>query len=83
MVDKLRQTIFLFERWSIGLSNKEEEYLINEATKNEVKTPLFEAPDGKILAVGDLFRGPSTGITSDIDLNNPGRKLEEPEVKLD
>lgn len=65
------------------MSNKEEEYLINEATKNEIKTPLFEAPDGKILAVGDLFRGPSTGISSDIDLNNPGRKLEEKEVRYD
>ncbi|MFE8698143.1 hypothetical protein ACFYKT_17620 [Cytobacillus sp. FJAT-53684] len=65
------------------MSNKEEEYLLNEALKNETKTPLFEAPDGKILAVGDLFRGPSTGITSDIDLNNPGRKLVEEEVKFD
>lgn len=65
------------------MSNKEEEYLINEATKNEIKTPLFEAPDGKILAVGDLFRGPSTGISLDIDLNNPGRKLEEKEVRYD
>ncbi|MGN7401301.1 hypothetical protein ACTHO0_15750 [Cytobacillus praedii] len=65
------------------MSNKEEESLINEATKDEIKTPLFEAPDGKILAVGDLFRGPSTGISSDIDLNNPGRKLEEKEVRYD
>ena len=65
------------------MSNKEEEYLINEATKDEIKTPLFEAPDGKILAVGDLFRGPSTGISSDIALNNPGRKQEEKEVRYD
>lgn len=65
------------------MSNKEEEYLINEATKNEIKTPLFDAPDGKILAVGDLFRGPSTGITSNIDLNNRGRRQEEGDSKLD
>ncbi|WP_313799390.1 hypothetical protein [Cytobacillus sp.] len=65
------------------MSNKEEEYLIHEAAKNEIKTPLFEAPDGKILAVGDLFRGPSTGITSNIDLNNPGKRLEERDVKFD
>ncbi len=71
------------ERRNTVMSNKEEEYLINEATKDEIKTPLFEAPDGKILAVGDLFRGPSTGISSDIDLNNPGRKLEEQEVRYD
>ncbi|MFS0864426.1 hypothetical protein [Fredinandcohnia sp. 179-A 10B2 NHS] len=38
--------------------------------------PLFEAPDDKILAF-DMFRGPSPGIFSDVDLDNPGRKIEE------
>ncbi|WP_318507871.1 hypothetical protein [Bacillus sp. T3] len=31
------------------------------------EVPLFEAPDEKILATGDMFRGPSTGFTSDLD----------------
>ncbi|MCM3707617.1 MULTISPECIES: hypothetical protein [Cytobacillus] len=65
------------------MSNKEEEFLLNEASKKEIKIPLFEAPDGKIMATGDMFRGPSTGITSEIDLNNPGNKLSRDEVKFD
>ena len=65
------------------MSKEEDQYLANEAAKKEVKAPLFGPPDGKILAVGDLFRGPSTGITSELDLNNPGKKLPDEEVKLD
>ena len=65
------------------MSKEEDEFLANEAAKKEVKTPIFGPPDGKILAVGDLFRGPSTGITSELDLNNPGNKLHEEDVKLD
>lgn len=57
------------------MGNKEEEILLNEASKKEIRIPLFEAPDGKIMATGDMFRGPYTGISSDIDLNNPGNKL--------
>ncbi|MBU8879872.1 hypothetical protein BGM26_12815 [Bacillus sp. FJAT-29790] len=65
------------------MSIEEDEYLLNEAAKNEVKIPLFEAPDGKILATGEMFRGPYTGINSEIDLNNPGRKLADHEMKFD
>ena len=65
------------------MSKEEDEFLLREFEKKEEKVPIFGPPDGKILAVGELFRGPSTGITSEIDLNNPGRKLEEREVKLD
>ena len=61
---------------------KEEEYLLNEASKGEVKVPIFGPPDGKILAIGDMFNGPSPGIFSDIDLNNPGKKLEEKDIKI-
>lgn len=35
------------------------------------RSPIFDAPDEKIF--GDMFRGPYTGITSEIDLNNPGK----------
>jgi hypothetical protein len=38
------------------------------------KKPFFEAPDNKILAVGDMFRGPYTGISSVIDLNDASEK---------
>jgi hypothetical protein len=65
------------------LSNKEEEFLLNEANKDQMKIPIFEAPDGKIMATGDMFRGPYTGISSEIDLNNPGNKLSEKEEKFD
>ncbi|WP_243385943.1 hypothetical protein [Bacillus kexueae] len=44
--------------------------------ENSEKVPYFDAPDDKILAF-DMFRGPSIGITSDIDLDNPGRKRNE------
>jgi len=56
------------------LSNKEEEYLIKKHSKNEVKTPIFGPPDGKIIAAGELFRGPSTGITSEMDLQDAGEQ---------
>ncbi|MEH7124208.1 hypothetical protein V7122_05985 [Bacillus sp. JJ1532] len=65
------------------MSNKEEEFLIKEASKDEVKVPLFGPPDGKIIAVGEMFRGPSTGITSEFDLDNPGRKLREKDERFD
>lgn len=39
------------------------------------RKPYFDAPDNKILSF-DMFRGPSIGITSDVDLDNPGRKLQ-------
>ncbi|RBP86434.1 hypothetical protein DFO70_12642 [Cytobacillus firmus] len=65
------------------MSNKEEEFLLNEASKNEIRIPLFEAPDGKIMAIGDMFRGPYTGISSEIDLNNPGNKLSKEEEMFD
>ncbi|MFT8323589.1 MAG: hypothetical protein ABF649_22305 [Bacillus sp. (in: firmicutes)] len=63
------------------MSKSEEEYLLEQ--KKEEINPFFEAPDKKILATGDLFRGPNTGITSDIDLNNPGKKLMTTEDKLE
>ncbi|WP_174734902.1 hypothetical protein [Mesobacillus harenae] len=46
----------------------------------EDKKPLFEAPDGKILAF-DPARGAYPGISSDMDLDNPGRNLPK-EQKL-
>jgi hypothetical protein len=64
------------------MANKEEEYLLKQAG-GDTKVPLFEAADGKILATGDLFRGPYTGFTSDLDLNNPGNKLAPREEKYD
>ncbi|AND41899.1 MULTISPECIES: hypothetical protein [Cytobacillus] len=65
------------------MSNKEEEFLLNEASKDEIRIPIFEAPDGKIMATGDMFRGPYTGISSEIDLNNPGNKLSKAEERFD
>lgn len=65
------------------MSNNEEEYLINEASKNDVPTSLFGPPDGKIIATGELFRGPSTGITSAFDLENPGRNLPKKDEFFD
>ncbi|MBP2243016.1 hypothetical protein J2Z40_003598 [Cytobacillus eiseniae] len=65
------------------MSNKEEEYLLNEANKNEGKTPIFGPPDGKILATGDLFRGPSTGFTSDFDPNNSGNNMKKKDERFD
>ncbi|QED49075.1 hypothetical protein [Cytobacillus dafuensis] len=65
------------------MSNREEDFLIKEATKNEIKIPVFGPPDGKIMATGEIFRGPSTGITSEFDLENPGRKLLEKDQKFD
>lgn len=52
------------------MDNQENEKLIREE-----KEPNLEAPEGKILAVGDMFRGPYTGIASEIDLRNPGSSL--------
>ncbi|GKU84782.1 hypothetical protein [Niallia sp. NCCP-28] len=63
------------------MSKSEEEYLL-EQHPSDVK-PFFEAPDRKILATGDMFRGPYTGISSDMDLNNPGKKLMTSEDKLE
>ncbi|MBY0122867.1 hypothetical protein [Bacillus sp. S/N-304-OC-R1] len=65
------------------MSNKEEEFLLNEASRNEVPNPLFGPPDGKMIATGELFRGPSTGITSAFDLENPGRNLPEKDELFD
>ncbi|KAB2329037.1 hypothetical protein [Bacillus mesophilum] len=65
------------------MSNKEEEYLLNKANKNQIKVPIFDAPDGKIMATGDMFRGPYTGVTSEIDLNNPGQKLVKKDEDMD
>lgn len=63
------------------MSNQEEEKLIKEANAKLGRDPFFEAPDGKILATGDSFRGPYTGITSDLDLDNPGQsRLKKKEV---
>lgn len=60
------------------MSNKEEEFLLSEA-----KPSFFEVTDGSSAPIGDLFRGPSTGITSELDLKNPGRSLERKETKYD
>ncbi|GLB58629.1 hypothetical protein [Cytobacillus sp. NCCP-133] len=65
------------------MSKKEEEFLLNEASKDQIKIPLFETPDGKIMATGDMFRGPYTGISSEIDLNNPGNKLSKKDEMFD
>lgn len=65
------------------MSNQEEEYLLNEANKNKIRIPIFDAPDGKIMATGDMFRGPYTGISSEIDLNNPGQKLNKKDEDMD
>jgi hypothetical protein len=64
------------------MANKEEEFLLSQAA-DRTKTPIFEAPEGKIMATGDQFRGPYTGITSDIDLNNPGNKLVNKDEMFD
>jgi hypothetical protein len=64
------------------MSNKEEEKLLRE-NKTEVGAPYFEAPDKKILATGDMFRGPYTGVTSEIDLDNPGRPLNKKDELVD
>ena len=66
-----------------ALSNKEEEYLLKEAAKDEVPDPIFGPPDRKIMATGELFRGPSTGIISEFDIENPGRKFSVEEEKFD
>jgi hypothetical protein len=66
----------------VELAEKEEEFLLKQADDGN-RVPLFEARDGKILATGDMFRGPSTGFTSEFDLNNPGNKLTEKEEKYD
>lgn len=68
-------------------ANKIEEHtettkqLLEEIDKGNI--PLFEAPDRKILATADLFRGPYTGFTSDFDLNNPGRNLPPEDIMDD
>ncbi|WP_442595673.1 hypothetical protein [Neobacillus sp. D3-1R] len=64
------------------MANKEEEFLLKQAGSEE-RVPLFDAPDGKILATGDMFRGPYTGVSSEFDLNNPGNKLAEKVEKYD
>lgn len=61
------------------MANQEEEFLLREKQGTGGKLPLFGPADGKILATGDMFRGPYTGITSDIDLNNPGNRLQNKE----
>jgi hypothetical protein len=66
----------------LEMANKEEEFLLRQAGE-DTKVPLFEAADGKILATGDMFRGPSTGVSSEFDLNNPGNKLAPREEKYD
>ncbi|WP_453994245.1 hypothetical protein [Bacillus nitroreducens] len=54
--------------------------------KDEVKSnpvvPLFDAPDDKILAF-DMFRGVSPGLFSDVDLDNPGKKIEDDIISQD
>ncbi|WP_071393746.1 hypothetical protein [Bacillus tuaregi] len=55
------------------MSHSEEEFLLKN---KEEKVPFFEAPDNKILAF-DMFRGPSPGFFSDLDLNNPGGKRKD------
>ncbi|MGD6840896.1 hypothetical protein ACQCVH_00120 [Bacillus infantis] len=58
------------------MANQEEEFLLREKHDAGGKLPLFGPADGKILATGDMFRGPYTGVASDIDLNNPGNRLQ-------
>ncbi|AIE61138.1 hypothetical protein [Bacillus methanolicus] len=62
------------------MTNEEEKKLMQEHPE-EIK-PFFEAPDGKILAIGDQFRGPYTGIFSDFDLENPSRPLRKKDDRL-
>ncbi|KAA9012660.1 hypothetical protein [Niallia endozanthoxylica] len=61
------------------MSTSEEEFLLKN---NKTKVPFFDAPDGKILAF-DMFRGPSPGFFSDMDLNNPGEKIIDKEELTD
>ncbi|WP_338449210.1 hypothetical protein R4Z09_23820 [Niallia oryzisoli] len=61
------------------MSTSEEEFLLRN---KKGKDPFFDAPDGKILAF-DIFRGPSTGFFSDMDLNNPGEKIKDKEELTD
>lgn len=63
----------------LKMANQEEEFLLREKQGTGGKLPLFGPADGKILATGDMFRGPYTGITSDIDLHNPGNRLQNKE----
>jgi hypothetical protein len=55
----------------------------NRLETNQETVPIFEAADGKILATGDMFRGPHTGFASDFDLNNPGRNLAKEDFEED
>ncbi|MCA1032507.1 hypothetical protein LCL95_15835 [Bacillus timonensis] len=48
----------------------------NEKQDFNGETPFFDAPDDKILAF-DMFRGPTTGVSSEFDLDNPSRKFEQ------
>jgi hypothetical protein len=63
----------------LKMANQEEEFLLREKQDTGGKLPLFGPADGKILATGDMFRGPYTGVASDIDLNNPGNRLQNKE----
>ncbi|MDE3840015.1 hypothetical protein C0966_11650 [Bacillus methanolicus] len=62
------------------MTNEEDKKLMQEHPE-EIK-PYFEAPDRKILAIGDQFRGPYTGITSEFDLDNPNRSLPKKDDRL-
>ncbi|WP_187370817.1 hypothetical protein [Bacillus timonensis] len=46
------------------------------------EAPLFDAPDDKILAF-DMFRGISPGLFSDVDLDNPAKKIEDDIISQD
>ncbi len=53
-----------------------------EDVNKEPDAPLFDAPDDKILAF-DMFRGISPGIFSDVDLDNPAKKIEDDIISQD
>jgi hypothetical protein len=61
------------------MANQEEQFLLRERQEAGERLPLFGPADGKVLATGDMFRGPYTGIASDIDLDNPGNRLQKKE----
>ncbi|MBA4537401.1 hypothetical protein H1Z61_09740 [Bacillus aquiflavi] len=44
------------------------------------KPALFEAADGKILAI-DMFRGPYPGAFSNLDFNSPEYLLKKKNIK--
>jgi len=53
-----------------------------EDANNKPDAPLFDAPDDKILAF-DMFRGISPGLFSDVDLDNPAKKIEDDIISQD